>query len=101
MATKKTVSRTAKKSAAKKSLKKTAAAESSKGKASVEKGRKFEDEVADLYRLLGAQVVQNIEIHQKKVDILATFRIPGSTHEHSVIIECKDEQRSVAANQRI
>src|SRR6185503_16987715 len=68
---------------------------------SVEKGRSFEDQVADLYRLLGARVTQNIEIHQKKVDILATFRIPGSSREHTVIVECKNEQRSVAANQRI
>lgn len=46
-------------------------------------------------------MVQNIEIHQKKVDILATFRIPGSSREHSVIVECKDEARAVAANQRV
>ena len=72
-----------------------------RGKASVERGRKFEDAVADLYRLLGAQVVQNIEIHQKKVDILATFRVPGSSREHRVIVECKDEARAVNANQRV
>lgn len=71
------------------------------GKASSDKGKKFEDQVADLYRLLGARVVQNIEVHQKKVDILATFRIPGSSREHSVIVECKDEARALAANQRI
>lgn len=71
------------------------------GRAAIEKGRNFEDRVAELYRLLGARVTQNIEIHQKKVDILATFRIPGSSREHSVIVECKDEQRSVDANQRI
>ena len=46
-------------------------------------------------------MVQNIEIHQKKVDVLATFRIPGSSREHSVIVECKDEALMVAANQRI
>lgn len=46
-------------------------------------------------------MVQNIEIHQKKVDILATFRIPGSSREHSVIVECKDEARMVAANERV
>ena len=80
---------------------KSPAFKSSIGGTSVEKGRSFEDQVADLYRLLGARVTQNIEIHQKKVDILATFRIPGSSREHSVIVECKDEQRSVAANQRI
>ncbi len=101
MAIKKAVARRSKKGVAKRSPKKTISTKSSNGRTSVEKGQKFEDEVADLYRLLGAQVVQNIEIHQKKVDILATFRIPGSSREHSVIIECKDEKRAVDANQRI
>jgi len=71
------------------------------GKESVEKGRLFEDAVADLYRLLGAQVTQNIEIHQKKVDILAAFRVPGSSREYHVIVECKNEKRPVDANQRV
>jgi hypothetical protein len=84
----------------KKKSNKTSATKASNNRAS-EKGRSFEDQVANLYRLLGARVTQNIEIHQKKVDILATFRIPGSSREHTVIVECKDEQRSVAANQRI
>ena len=85
----------------KNSSKKTSGPKAANGGAAVEKGRSFEDQVAELYRLLGARVTQNIEIHQKKVDILATFRIPGSSREHTVIVECKDEQRSVAANQRI
>lgn len=89
------------KASKKKSSKKTSALKTSNGGAAAEKGRSFEDQVAELYRLLGARVTQNIEIHQKKVDILATFRIPGSVREHTVIVECKDEQRSVAANQRI
>lgn len=101
MAIKKTSTRKSKQGGAKKSSKKAVSTKSSTGRASVEKGRRFEDEVAELYRLLGAQVVQNIEIHQKKVDILATFRIPGSSREHSVIVECKDEKRVVDANQRI
>lgn len=101
MGSKKAIARASKKSATKKSTKKPVSSKSLKGRALVEKGRKFEDEVAILYRLLGAQVVQNIEIHQKKVDILATFRIPGSSREHSVIVECKDEKRAVDANQRI
>ncbi len=70
--------------------KKTSTPKTASGGAAVEKGRSFEDQVADLYRLLGARVTQNIEIHQKKVDILATFRIPGSSREHSVIVECKE-----------
>jgi hypothetical protein len=83
------------------SSKRSRSSKSSTGGAAVEKGRSFEDQVANLYRLLGARVTRNIEIHQKKVDLLATFRIPGSSREHTVIVECKDEQRSVAANQRI
>src|SRR5687768_1911265 len=86
---------------AKSSAKKTLAVRRTAGKTSAAKGKRFEEQVADLYRLLGAQVVQNIEIHHKKVDILATFRIPGSFREHRVIVECKDEGRAVAANQRI
>ena len=66
------------------SSKKSGVSKTSSGSAAVEKGRSFEDQVADLYRLLGARVTQNIEIHQKKVDILATFRIPGSVREHTV-----------------
>jgi NACHT domain-containing protein/restriction endonuclease/pentapeptide repeat protein len=71
------------------------------GKVAVEKGRKFEDEVADLYRLLGAEVIQNIEVCQKKVDILATFSLQGSPTKHKVIVECKDEKKAVDANQRV
>ena len=97
MTTKRVRSKTPKK----KSPKKAPTPKISNRGAAVDKGRSFEDQVADLYRLLGARVIQNIEIHQKKVDILATFRIPGSSREHTVIVECKDEQRSVAANQRI
>jgi NACHT domain-containing protein/pentapeptide repeat protein len=67
-------------------------------KASVEKGRKFEDDVANLYRLLGADVIKGIEISQKKVDLLVTFSYPV---RHRLIVECKDERRVVAANQRV
>src|ERR1700742_4130729 len=84
-----------------KSASKAALSKSSNGRAAGEKGRKFEDAVAELYRLLGARVVQNIEIHQKKVDIVATFRIPGSSREHSVIVECKDEAKAVGTNARV
>lgn len=70
----------------------------SNGRASVAKGRKFEDDVADLYRLQGAEVVQNIEVCNKKVDILVTFSYPVT---HRVIVECKDESKVVGANQRV
>jgi hypothetical protein len=86
-----------KQSTTKKSAKKTLRRRAS-GKASVAKGRKFEDDVAELYRLQGAEVVQNIEVCNKKVDILVTFSYPVS---HRVIVECKDESKSVDANQRV
>ena len=73
----------------------------SRGKKSVKKGAKFEDTVADVFRLLGAEVVQNIEICQKKVDIFATFQLPGSPTGHRVIVECKNEKRAVNQNQRV
>lgn len=63
--------------------------------------QQFENAVADLYRLLGAEVTQNIEICQKKVDILAHFPIQGSKTKHRVIVECKDENHVVNANQRV
>lgn len=73
---------------------------SEKGRQSVQRGRKFEDEVAALYRLMGYTVQQNIEICQKKVDILASFQAPGSEHKLRIIVECKDEKTN-AQNQRV
>ena len=72
-----------------------------KGRRSIQDGREFEDKIADLYRLLGAEVVQNVEVCQKKVDILATFLLPGSATPHRVIVECKSEKTAVAQNQRV
>ena len=71
------------------------------GTASAEKGAEFENDVAELYRLLGAEVTQNIEIANKKVDLLVTFPVPGSSGTHRVLVECKDEKRRVADNQRV
>ena len=80
---------------------KKSASKTLKGKSSVEKGKKFEDTVADIFRLLGAEVTQNIEICLKKVDILAVFRLPGSPTAHRVIVECKDEKKGVNQNPRV
>ncbi len=88
--------KSSKQSAAKKSAGK-ASKRNAAGKASVVKGRKFEDDVAELYRLQGAEVLQNIEICNKKVDILATFSYP----RHRILVECKDESKAVDANQRV
>jgi NACHT domain/Restriction endonuclease/Pentapeptide repeats (8 copies) len=90
--------KSSKKVTPKKTSKKAASKRRAGGRAAVAKGRKFEDEVADLYRLQGAEVIQNIEISNKKVDILATFSYPV---RHRVIVECKDEARAVDANQRV
>ncbi len=84
-----------------KSTKKSISTATSRGKAAVKKGKKFEDTVADVYRLLGAKVTQNIEICQKKVDILAIFQLPGSPTIHRVIVECKDEEKPPRQNQRV
>ncbi len=43
----------------------------------VSKRTEFENQVAELYRLMGYEVIQNISICNKKVDILATINIPG------------------------
>ena len=81
--------------------KKKASKAVSRGKRAVKKGAKFEDDVAELYCLLGAQVKKNIVICHKKVDVFATFRLPGSSTEHRIIVECKDEKKRVAQNQQI
>lgn len=64
-------------------------------------GRDFEETVAALFRLCGATVVQNILLHGKKVDLLASFSLPGGSAVHRTIVECKDEQRGRAQNQRV
>lgn len=81
--------------------KKTPNPASKRGKAAVQKGIAFETKVASLYTLLGAKVTQNILVCGKKVDLLAVFRLPGSTIEHRVIVECKNESKAVAQNQRV
>lgn len=72
-----------------------------KSRENIEKGREFEDGVASLYHLMGYTVQQNIEICQKKVDILASFELPGNQQKHRVIVECKDEKKNIAQNQRV
>ena len=74
---------------------------SARGKAAVAQGASFEEQVAELYRLLGAEVTRNIEIAHKKVDIFAVFPVPGGYATHKVIVECKDEKRAVQQNQRV
>jgi len=85
----------------KKVTKKTASKRSTKAKTSLDKGTGFKDQVAQLYELLGAKVKQNVEICQKKVDVFAVFRLPGSDTGHRVIVERKDESTARVQNQRL
>ncbi len=71
------------------------------GKESVKKGKVFEEQVASIYRLLGAEISLGIMIVNKKVDILATFPIPGARTSHRVLIECKNESRQANQNARV
>lgn len=71
------------------------------GKRSHEKGSDFQDKVAELYRLLGAQVTENVDVCGKKVDLLAVFSVPGGASLHRTIVECKAERTNRAQNQRV
>lgn len=73
---------------------------SNKGRNMVVKGRKFEDEVASLYHLMGYTVERNISICNKKVDIRASFRLPITQQEHRIIVECKNEAKNTSMNER-
>ncbi len=73
---------------------------SEKGRESVVKGQEFEAEVAAIFRLMRWSVQQNIEVCQKKVDLLVTVPIMGG-RKHRIIVECKNEKRNIAQNERI
>src|SRR5262249_32057982 len=79
----------------------SASVRSARGKEAVAQGGKFEEDVAELYRLLGAEVTRNIEIAHKKGDILAVFPVPGGQAKQKGIVECKDGKRAVQQNQRV
>jgi energy-coupling factor transporter ATP-binding protein EcfA2 len=64
-------------------------------------GKEFQHKVAELYRLLGAQVDEDIEVCGKKVDLLVNFLVPGSRLRHRIIVECKAEKTNRAQNQRV
>lgn len=51
-------------------------------------GRTFEEEVADLYVLMGYHVERNIDVCGQEVDILASKPQPGS-EPFRVLVECK------------
>jgi Restriction endonuclease/NACHT domain len=63
-------------------------------------GKAFEHKVASLYRLLGFQVTQNIELPGQETDILATRRIPG-VGDATLLVECKFISRGTITNQLV
>ncbi|MBU7025304.1 MAG: restriction endonuclease [Theionarchaea archaeon] len=54
----------------------------------VEKGKEFEDQVAELYRLMGYEVKQNVGILGHQIDIFLTYAMPGGL-ETEIAVECK------------
>lgn len=55
---------------------------------SVSKGKKFETQVAELYRLMGYNVKQNVGILGHQIDIVLTYTMPGGI-ETKTAVECK------------
>ena len=52
------------------------------------KGKKFENQVAELFRLLNYDITQNINFHGHQIDILLETILPGDFH-FITAIECK------------
>lgn len=61
-----------------------------RGRRSFAKGKRFEDEVAALYRLLGWDVKQDIELSGMQIDLAIEKRDGGLLHQ--AIVECKDKR---------
>ena len=72
-----------------------------KGREAVQRGKKFEEEVAALFTLMGYSVERNIEICQKKIDLLVTAPVFGDDEGQKIIVECKNEKVNKAQNQRV
>jgi len=54
----------------------------------VSKGKEFENQVAELYRLMGYEVKQNVGILGHQIDIVLTYTMPGGTKTKTAV-ECK------------
>jgi hypothetical protein len=54
----------------------------------VSKGRVFEDQVADLYRLMGYEIKQNVGVLGHQIDIILSYTMPGGI-EANIAVECK------------
>jgi hypothetical protein len=60
-------------------------------------GTKFENEVANLYRLLGYEVNHNQILEGFQIDLTASRRVPGAD-ETRLIIECKFKSSGSVSN---
>jgi WD40 repeat protein len=52
------------------------------------KGKEFEDQVAELYRLMGYEIKQNVGILGHQIDIILTYTLPGGIKTKTAV-ECK------------
>jgi RecG-like helicase len=66
------------------------------GRRSYKKGKRFEDEVAALYRVLGFEVKADTELSGVQIDLMIRQKSGGLTTE--AIVECKDKR--VTADER-
>ena len=60
------------------------------GRRSYKKGKRFEDEVAALYRLLGFEVIADTELSGVQIDLMIRQKLGGANVEF--IVECKDKR---------
>jgi len=54
----------------------------------VSKGKKFENQVAEIYRLMGYGVKQNVGILGHQIDIILSYTMPGGIKANTAV-ECK------------
>ena len=54
----------------------------------VSKGKVFENKVAELYRLMGYEVKQNVGILGHQIDIILVYTMPGGIKAKTAV-ECK------------
>jgi len=67
-----------------------------RGRRAFKKGKRFEDEVATLYRLLGFEVKQDTQLSGVQIDLQVQQKMGGLLTQ--AIVECKDKR--ITANER-
>lgn len=72
---------------------------SKRGRLSYKKGKRFEDEVATLYRLLGFEVKQDVQLSGMQIDLQIEKREGGLRTQ--AIVECKDKRIAAAERDQI